>query len=89
MYLSDKIISAGEITTAGEFTTNNGAFYLFLAPKTDEMKVCILSASLSWQLAESSVPFVPNEWNPVVVKSVDITTEVLAKYNVFWGIEHD
>ena len=86
MYRNDKITHCEEINEAGVIHPVN-AFYLFLSPKGSEMKVAILTGRLINNDKDTKIPVVPNEWNPMVFREVEITPDVLANYNVFIGTE--
>lgn len=88
MYRSDKITSIGSITTASVFGSPERSFYLFFSPKTiDDIKVAIVNGRLVDDTSDKKIPVVPNEWNPMVFSSLDITEDILSKYDVFIGYE--
>ena len=86
MYRNDKITYCEEIKESGVLNLAR-AFYLFLSPKGSEMRVAILSGKLIENSVDTKIPVVPNEWNPMVFKEANITSDVLANYNVFIGTE--
>lgn len=86
-YLDDKILRGGEITAQGEFNEVS-AFYIMLVPKTTEAaSVGILNVKLSQNEDMVDFPFAVGMWNPVVVNKVNVKSEYLAKYRIFWGAE--
>lgn len=86
-YLNDKILKGGEITSQGEFKEAK-AFYIMLVPKsTDAASVGILNVKLSQLEDMVDFPFAVGVWNPVVVNKVNVKSEDLAKYRIFWGAE--
>lgn len=86
-YLNNKILSGGEITQQGEFNKVS-AFYIMLVPKsTDAASVGILNVKLSQLEDMVDFPFAVGMWNPVVVNKVNVKSEDLAKYRIFWGAE--
>lgn len=86
-YLEDKILRGGEITAQGEFNEVS-AFYIMLVPKgTDAGSVGILNVKLSQNEGLIEYPFAVGVWNPVVVNKVNVKTEDLTKYRIFWGAE--
>lgn len=86
-YTNDKIIKGGEITAQGEFSEVS-AFYIMLVPKTtDAASVGILNVKLSQNDELIDYPFAVGVWNPVVVNKVNVKSEDLAKYRIFWGAE--
>lgn len=89
MYTQDKITSGGEITSAGKFSIKEGfPFYLFAAPKTDTAgTVAIFNATLVYGKQGTPVPITAGMWGPVVFKEVEITSDLLSTYRIFWGKE--
>lgn len=90
MYLSDKITGKGEITKSGVFSmTPKGPFYLFLYPNagTEVDSSIIQTGKLVGDTESGDCPLVVNTWNPLVFESVNITSEVLSSFRVFWGTE--
>lgn len=86
-YLNDKILSGGEITKQGEFNEVS-AFYIMLVPKsTDASSVGILNVKLSQLEDMVDFPFAVGIWNPVVVNKVNVKSEDLTNYRIFWGAE--
>lgn len=80
------IMSGGEITSQGSFKTDNGAFYLFITPKSESASsIAVLNVKLSRNKQNTDYPFVAGIWNPVVVNSVDVKGEDLTNYRIFWG----
>lgn len=86
-YLDDKILRGGEITAQGGFNEVN-AFYIMLVPKnTDAASVGILNVKLSQLEDMVDFPFAVGIWNPVVVNKVNVKSEDLTNYRIFWGAE--
>lgn len=86
-YLDDKILGGGEITSQGEFNKVS-AFYIMLVPKsTDASSVGILNVKLSQLEDMVDFPFAVGMWNPVVVNKVNVKSEDLTNYRIFWGAE--
>lgn len=86
-YLDDKILRGGEITAQGEFNEVS-AFYIMLVPKsTDASSVGILNVKLSQLEDMVDFPFAVGIWNPVVVNKVNVKSEDLTNYRIFWGAE--
>lgn len=82
----DKIVNGGEITAIGNFKSDNGAFYIFIAPKSDSASgIGIFNVKLSQRKENTDYPFVVGMWNPVVVNSVNVKSEDLTNYRFFWG----
>lgn len=86
-YLDDKILRGGEITSQGEFNKVS-AFYIMLVPKsTDAASVGILNVKLSQLEDMVDFPFAVGMWNPVVINKVNVKSEDLTNYRIFWGAE--
>ena len=82
----DVITSGGEITAIGDFTVEGGAFYLFVAPKSDDApSIAVLNVKISRNHGNSDCPFVVGMWNPVVINKVNVKSEDLSNYRIFWG----
>lgn len=80
------IIGGGEITEQGEFKSAHGAFYLFIAPKSDSASnIAVLDVKLSQNKNSTDYPFVACIWNPVVLNTVNVKSEDLSNYRIFWG----
>lgn len=87
--LNDKILKGGEITTTGK---QNGlgvkAFYLMLVPKTDDASaIAVLNVKLSQEKDYKDFPFPIGQWNPVVLNDVNVKSEDLTNYRIFYGSE--
>lgn len=90
MYLEDKILNVGEITSSGDFTLNGGlsAFYLFLIPKSDSANsIAVLSCIVSKSKTAVNTPLMTGTWNPIVINKVSLSSTNLSNYRVFWGTE--
>ena len=88
MYRNDKITSVEKIEIPKVVSDPEKVFYLFFAPKTEnQMMVAIITGRLLMDKTDKKIPVVPNEWNPMVFKSADITSDILSKYDVFTGEE--
>lgn len=86
MTYEDKIVRGGEITTTGYFKTENGAFYLMVVPKAEEVSnVAILSVKLSMNKDAIEYPFVAGTWNPVVCNAINVKSQDLTNYRIFYG----
>lgn len=82
----DKIVRGGEITSQGEFVPQNGAMYLFIAPKVESAaSVGVFNVKLSRNESFTDYPFVAGIWNPVVVNNINIKSEDLTNYRIFYG----
>lgn len=80
------ITYGGEITSQGTFETNSGAFYLFIAPKKEDAPaIGVFNVKISRNVDNTDYPFVVGVWNPVVINQIDVTSENLANYRIFWG----
>lgn len=80
------IVGGGEITAQGTFKADSGAFYIFIAPKSDSaLSIAVLNVKLSKSSDNTDYPFVAGIWNPVVVNQVDVTSDNLSNYRIFWG----
>lgn len=88
MYTNDKILRGGEITSEGKFSNETGfPFYIFLAPKNEDAEsIVILTVKLPYG-ESTEFPFSTSEWNPVSLKEIEITSEDLSQYRIFWGAE--
>lgn len=83
---ANMITKGGEITQQEAFKSDNGAFYLFIAPKSeDASSVAVLNVKLSQNKENTDYPFVAGIWNPVVINSVEIKSTDLQNYRIFWG----
>ena len=89
MYTNDKIIRCGEILESGKFDNNGGnPFYVFLMPKADDSPASyVASSKLSYEKEYKDIPFTSNSWNPVVFNGIDVSSDMLQKYRVFYGME--
>lgn len=87
MYYEDMIMSGGEITAQGNFTLEGKeAFYLFLVPKNEDApNAAILNVKLSQNKALAVFPFMVGIWNPIVVNQVNVSSNDLTNYRIFWG----
>ena len=88
MYTQDKITRGGEVMAAGRFTSPGGSFYLFIAPKTENVdSVAAVTARLIYNNEDAPVPLTAGVWNPVVFSAVEVTQDLLSSFRVFWGEE--
>lgn len=88
MYTQDKITRGGEVVAAGRFTRDGGAFYLFIAPKAENVNsVAVVTAKLIYNAEDTPMPLTAGVWNPEVFSSVDLTEDLLSSFRVFWGEE--
>ena len=63
MYTQDKITRGGEVTAAGRFTSPGGSFYLFIAPKTENVdSVAAVTARLIYNNEDAPVPLTAGVW---------------------------
>lgn len=86
MTYEDKIVKGGEITAAGDFKSESGAFYLMLVPKAeDAANVTVMDVKLSRNKSNSDFPFIAGMWNPVVCNSVNVKSSDLTNYRIFYG----
>ena len=88
MYTQDKITRGGEVASAGRFASPGGAFYLFIAPKAENVEsVAVVTARLVYNKEDASVPLTAGVWNPAVFSAVELPQDLLASFRVFWGEE--
>lgn len=86
MTYEDKIVRGGEITAAGDFKTENGAFYLMVVPKAEDASgIAVLTVKLSMNKEQVEYPFVAGTWNPVVCNAINVKSQDLASYRIFYG----
>lgn len=84
----DKISIGGEITAQGEFAPSTKVFYLFVAPKSDTTpSVAVLNVKLAYNDDLMEYPFVAGVWNPIVINKINVTSDNLTNYRIFWGNE--
>lgn len=85
--MNDKIRNGGEITSQGEFN-KVGCFYIMLVPKsTDAEAVHVLNVQLADTTGLIDFPFVSSTWNPVVCTKLNVKSEDLTSYRIFYGEE--
>ena len=89
MYTNDKIIMGGEITEASKFDNGDGyPFYIYLMPIAEDSAASyVLSVKMSYEKTYKDFPFTASTWNPVVLNGIDVTSEALQKYRIFYGME--
>lgn len=88
MYTKDKILDCGEIKSQGSFGLTNHPFYLMLVPQQDGGEsVAIITGRLALSDSEKEIPFIIGTWNPVSVRDIKVTSEMLQKYRIFYGVE--
>ena len=88
MYTQDKITRGGEVTAAGRFTRSDRAFYLFIAPKAENVaSVTVVTARLIYNTEDVPMPLTAGVWNPVVFSAVEVTEALISNFRVFWGEE--
>lgn len=88
MYTQDKIINGGEIVDAGKFTKNGHPFYICMIPKdADSPSGLVLSGEFLFAENESQIPLNAGVWNPVVLKSLTVSSSDLSLFRIFWGTE--
>lgn len=87
-WMNDKIRKIGEFAAQGEQTANKGSFYLFLAPKqsTDDSMV-IVKAKVAENEDIADVPLIIGAWNPIVLSKVNLSSDNISKFRIFWGAE--
>lgn len=87
MYFQDKIIKCNEVTEAKN-VSNIKPFYVFLAPKTENVEsVLILEGKLYGDTEQVKVPLTVGSWNPMTFKSLNVTADAIENYSVFIGEE--
>lgn len=85
--MNDKIRYGGEITSQGEFNKSD-AFYIMLVPKSaDSEAVHVMNVKLASTVGFIDFPFVSSTWNPVVCTSINVKSEDLTSYRIFYGEE--
>lgn len=83
----DKILKGGEITQQGNFKPQGGACYLMLVPKSGVTEtIYVMNVKLSRNDSLSDFPFAVGTWNPVVLNEINVKSEDLTKFRIFWGI---
>lgn len=89
MFTKDKILDCGEIKSAADFKLGTGSpFYLMFVPKSaDGDSVVIATGKCSASKNEKDIPFMVGVWNPVTVVFLKVTSEILGKFRIFYGIE--
>lgn len=87
--MNDKILRGGEITSTGkQMLFEARAYYLMLVPKSDESPaIAILNVRLSQEVDYKDFPFPIGQWNPVVINDVNVKSEDLTNYRIFYGSE--
>ena len=86
-FMNDKIRNGGEITSQGEFN-KVGCFYIMLVPKSeDAASVYVMNVQLAGTTGLVDFPFMPSTWNPVVCTKLNVKSEDLTKYRIFYGEE--
>lgn len=82
----DKIVKGGEITQQGNFKPQGGIFYIMLVPKSEsDSTIAVMDVKLSMNNENTNFPFVVGIWNPVVINEINVKSEDLSKYRIFWG----
>lgn len=87
MNTKGRIIDGGEITQEGYFSRNNERFFIFLMPKGSQYDNTV---SMTVQMKVNTnidFPMSVCVWNPVALRGVTISKDILSKYRVFWGAE--
>lgn len=88
MYTNDKITNGGEITSEGRFSRDGAPFYIFIAPKAENVNsVSVVTVRLIYGDADTAFPLTAGVWNPVVFSEVELTENDLSNYRIFWGEE--
>lgn len=84
----DKISIGEEIKTQGEFVPSTKVCYLFIVPKSEEASsVAVLNVKLAYNGGLIEYPFTAGIWNPIVINKVNVSSENLTNYRIFWGFE--
>lgn len=88
MYTQDKITKGGEIASTGRFDRDGRPFYIFIAPKAENVNsVSIVTARPVYNDSDMPFPLTAGVWNPVVFSEVELTENDLSNYRIFWGEE--
>ena len=89
MYNKDRIIMGGEIKEASKFDNGGGyPFYIYLMPIAEDSATSyVLSVKMSFEKDYKDMPFTSNYWNPVTLNGVNVTSDALRKYRIFYGME--
>lgn len=88
MYTEDKITKGSEIKQAGLFENNGNPFYLFLMPVSESAGAsAVISCKLAYEDYYQEFPFTANAWSPTVVNGVNIKSQDLTNYRIFYGME--
>lgn len=86
-FMNDKIRNGGEITSQGEFN-KVGCFYIMLVPKSaDAASVYVMNVQLADTTGLVDFPFMSSTWNPVVCTKLNVKSEDLTNYRIFYGME--
>lgn len=86
-FMNDKIRNGGEITSQGEFN-KVGCFYIMLVPKLeDAASVYVMNVQLADTAGLVDFPFMSSTWNPVVCTKLNVKSEDLTNYRIFYGEE--
>ena len=88
MYTNDKITNGGEITSEGRFSRDGAPFYIFIAPKAENVNsVTTFTVRLVYGEDDTAFPVTAGVWNPAVFSAIQLTGTDIANYRVFWGEE--
>lgn len=87
MNTKGRIIDGGEITQEGYFGHNSERFFIFLLPKSAQYDNAVCVKVYIKTNKEVEMPMGVFLWNPVALRGINVTKELLSKYRVFWGAE--
>lgn len=73
-----------------DFKLENGnPFYVYLLPLTsDSPSSIVITGRPAYNKVNVNIPFSSNQWNPVLISALNITQEILDKFNVFIGLNY-
>ena len=89
-----EILNAGRVLSKGQITAPNATFglqdnvpySLFLHPKESTTDItAVISVRLQQDIDFGLMPFNVNCWTEGSVWTANITSELLAKYDIYWG----
>lgn len=86
----DVIKYVEQVTTAGNYVRESGeSYYVYFLPKTSDAPTSLsLTGKSSFNSSDVIIPLNANAWNPILLISMNITNDLLAKYSIFIGLSY-